>query len=69
MTNSEIQQSVEKFRVLRAELGKELDKVKRGVNSYGPDFSREVERKFEDLDLNLFNSILEIEDFLIDSKK
>ena len=69
MTNIEIQQSVEKFRTLRAELGKELDKVKRGVNPYGPDFSQDVERKFRDLDLNLFNSILEIEDFLIDSKK
>lgn len=68
MTNEEIQQSVEKFRTLRAELGKELDKVKRGVNPYCLDFSQEVERKFRDLDLSLFNSIVEIEDFLIDSK-
>jgi hypothetical protein len=70
MTNQEIQQSVEKFRALRAELENELDKVKRAINPYGPDFSPEVNQKFgNEFYLDMFNSIVQIEDFLIDSKK
>jgi hypothetical protein len=70
MTNQEIQQSVEKFRALRAELENELDKVKRAINPYGPDFSPEVNMKFgNEFYLDIYNSIVQIEDFLIDSKK
>ncbi len=70
MTNQEIQQSVEKFRALRAELENELDKVKRAINPYGPDFSPEVNMKFgNEFYLDIYNSIVQIEDFLIDSYK
>jgi hypothetical protein len=70
MTNQEIQESVEKFRSLRFELEKELDRVKRAINPYGPDFSPELNQKFgNEFYLNIYNSIVEIEDFLIDSNK
>ena len=70
MTNQEIQQSVEKFRALRAELENELEKVKKAINPYGPEFSPEINMKFgNEFYLDLYNSIVQIEDFLIDSKK
>jgi hypothetical protein len=70
MTNQEIQQSVEKFRALRAELENELERVKKAINPFGPDFSPDLNMKFgNEFYLDMYNSIAQIEDFLIDSKK
>jgi hypothetical protein len=70
MTNTEIQQSVDMLRALKAELEKQLEEIKRSINPFGPDFSPEIERKFnEDFYVNVFNSITDVEDFLIDTNK
>jgi len=70
MTNQEIQQSVDKLRSLKSELEIQLEKIKRQINPFGPNFSAEIERKFnEEFYTNMYNSINEVEDFLIDSKK